>query len=106
MSEDMLTLTSDVFILNGFVYWRKVRTLFHTKKGYSITQTSRDEYIRVEYKTCSKEFITSNTFREEQSKFEDIKNEPEFIDTLFGDVLEYKWLANIMYTSTIMVFDQ
>ena len=110
MSEDtqegMLTLTSDVFILNDYVYWRRVRTLIHTKKGYGITQTSRDEYVRIHYKTCSKEFITSNTFREEHSNFDNVKDVPEFVDILFGEVLEYKWLANIMYTSTIMVFDQ
>ena len=102
----MVTLTSDVFILNGYVYWRKVRTIFTTKKGYSMTQTSRDEYVRIEYKNNKQEFITSNTFYEQFSNFENVKDVPEFEEILYKEALKYNWLIHIIYTSTIMVFDQ
>jgi hypothetical protein len=55
-TRGMLTLTGDVFILNDFVYWRRIRTNFTTKKNYGITQTSRDEFIRIRYKECPIDF--------------------------------------------------
>jgi len=98
--------TSDVFIINDYVYWRYIKTTFTTKPGMLI-QTDSDEFFQVDYKNKPHyKFISSKEFYEAKEIFENVKDVPEYYDALIEDVLKYKWLATVLYTSTIMVFDQ
>lgn len=96
--------TTDVFIINGYVYWRYIKTTFTVRPGMLI-QTDSDEFLMYDYKNKPHmKYISSKEFYEARYNFENVKDVPEFYDALITDVLEYKWLTNILYTSTIMVF--
>jgi hypothetical protein len=101
----MVKETNDVFILNGYVYWRYIWSEYTTSPGI-IKETFSNGYWKFDYKKNTREDITCNEFYEEYKLFENVKDLPEFVDNLFGDVLESIWLTKIMYQSELMTFDQ
>ena len=98
--------TSDMFILNGFVYWRYVKTTITTKPNI-LTHTFSDQFLKINYKEDdSFRYVSPLEFYTELKSFNEIKNNDHFYDKLIGEALEYPWLTTLLYTSTIMVFDQ
>jgi hypothetical protein len=101
----MLRETNDVFILNGCVYWRYVWSEFTVSPGV-LKETFSDGFWKMDYKANTKVDISCGEFRKAYALFQDVKNDPEFVDTLFGDVLESIWLTKILYQSEVMTFGQ
>jgi hypothetical protein len=99
----MIEQTTDVFILNGYVYWRYLWSEHISGPGY-IKLSICDEFIKVDYKENIKTEITSEEFYDAFKTFENVKDVPEFIDNLMTDALERRWLSSILYTSSIMNF--
>ena len=97
--------TGDVFILNGFVYWRYVKTTV-TPKPNMLTHTFSDQFLKIDYKKNIHSYVGPEEFYKELNSFNEIKNNVHFYDTLIGEALKYSWLTDLLYTSTIMVFDQ
>lgn len=71
-----------------------------------IKETFSDGFWKMNYKENTKVDITFNEFWEAYRLFENVKDEPEFIDILMGDVLESIWLTKILYKSELMTFGQ
>jgi hypothetical protein len=101
----MVHETNDVFILNGSVYWR-YKWSEYTVSPSMIKETFSDGFWQMNYKMDTKVDITFNEFYGAYKEFQRVKDDPEFIDTLFGDVLESIWLTKILYQSEMMTFGQ
>lgn len=101
----MVKHTNDVFVLNGYVYWRYIWSKY-TVSPNVIEETFSDGFWKIDYKKNIKVDITSTVFYDARKELKQIENNPKFIDTLFNEMLENTWLTKILYQSEIMIFGQ
>lgn len=96
----MIQQTNDVFILNGYVYWKYIWSEYIVIQPGYIKETFKDQFFEIDYEKDTKKDCTAKRFYLALALFNRKKKDSIFFDTMISKALERIWLAKILYASS------